>query len=77
MKASYRKIGSDPNALPSTLNYEAIVPQPMQHIDGFTLLGFASWEDVQDEKLACAITNVEEFHLDKEKSKVGFHENTN
>ena len=70
MKATYKTL--DGNS--SIIWYEAIVPQPMQHIDGFTLLGFDSWEDVSDEKLACAITNVAEFHLDREKAKVGFHE---
>jgi hypothetical protein len=56
------------------IEYEAIVPQPMQHIDGFTLLGFNSWEDVTDEKLAFAVTNVVEFKLDKETARAGFHD---
>jgi hypothetical protein len=71
LKAKYKTLdgGGD------SVEYEAIVPQPMTHTDGFTLLGFNSWEDVQDEKLAFAVTNVAEFYLDKEKGQVGFHEN--
>ena len=71
MKAKYKTLAGDSD----NVEYEAIVPQPMTHTDGFTLLGFNSWEDVQDEKLAFAVTNVAEFSLDKEKGKVGFHEN--
>jgi len=56
-----------------SIDYEAIVPQPMQHVDGFTLIGFDSWEDLNDEKLAFAVTNVAHFQLDREKGKVGFH----
>lgn len=70
MKAKYKTIDGNPGHI----EYEAIVPQPMQHIDGFTLLGFDTWEDVSDEKLAFAVTNVTEFCIDKGKTKVGFHD---
>ena len=43
-----------------------IIPQAMQHADGFTLLGFDSWEDVNDEKICAAVTDVSEFHITKE-----------
>jgi len=69
LKAKYTSL----DGTPGHIEYEAIVPQPMQHIDGFTLLGFDTWEDVQDEKLACAITNVAAFYLDKNKQQVGFN----
>ena len=59
------------------MEYDAIVPQPMTHIDGFTLLGFETWEDVQREEIACAVTNVMSFEFDKDKHAVGFHENKN
>lgn len=70
MKAAFMRLDGSPG----TMDYEAIVPQPMQHVDGFTLLGFHSWEDVADEKIASAVTNVREFHLDKKTRKVGFGE---
>lgn len=48
-----------------------IMPQPMQHSDGYSLLGFDNWEDVNDEKLAAAVTNIMSFKLNKD--RVGFH----
>ena len=71
LKANYKTLDGGTGSV----EYEAIVPQPMTHKDGFSLLGFNTWEDVQDEKLAFAVTNVAEFTLDKEKGQVGFHEN--
>lgn len=48
-----------------------IKPQPMQHADGFTLLAFDSWQDVDSEKLLGAATNILSFKLTE--TKVGFH----
>jgi hypothetical protein len=59
-----------------TIEYEAIVPTALPDGAGFVLLGFDSWEDAHDEKLAGAITGVLSFKLDKAKNKVGFGENT-
>ena len=52
--------------------HPVILAQPMQHTDGFTLIGFDSWEDVTDEKFCAAVTNIAEFHITKD--KIGFHE---
>jgi hypothetical protein len=71
VKANYRLRSKE--QLEGTMEYPAIVPQAMQNADGFTLLGFQSWEDVTSEKLAAAVTDVVEFHLTKE--QIGFHRN--
>lgn len=47
-----------------------IKPQPMQHSDGFTLLGFETWEDVDKETIESAATNVASFNITN--VKVGF-----
>jgi len=52
--------------------HEVIVPQNMEHSDGFTLFGFNSWEDVQNQKLIAAVTGVVSFQLDDAKVKMGF-----
>lgn len=69
MKAEYKT----KNGHAGVLNYPVILPNGMQHTDGFSLLAFASWEDANDEKLCAAVTNVEEFHIDKEEGRLGFH----
>lgn len=56
---------------PGFLDCPVIVPQAMQHSDGFTLLGFESWEDVNDEKLSAAVTDVAVFKLVRD-SRLGF-----
>lgn len=48
-----------------------IIAQSMQQTDGFTVLGFDSWEDVHDEKITAAVTNIMSYKLTKD--KVGFH----
>lgn len=67
MKATYRL--KDGTA--GTLEYPVIMPNAMQHTDGFSLLAFESWECVNDEKLCAAVTNVMEFHISKE--SIGFN----
>lgn len=69
MKASYTTLDGH------TGNIEAgaIVAQPMQGKDGFTLLCFKDWEAVHDEKLSGAVTELASFQLGEELTKVGFH----
>jgi hypothetical protein len=69
MKVTYRTLDGQSG----TETYEAFVSQDMKHVDGFSIFGFETWEDVADEKVAWAITNVASFTLDRQKSKVGFH----
>lgn len=57
------------------MDLEVIKPQAAQHSDAFTLLGFASWEDVDNEKLAAAATDILEFTIHKENKEIGFHAN--
>ena len=52
----------------------AIVAQPMQGKDGFTLLGFKDWEAVHDEKLSSAVTELAGFELSSETGKMGFYD---
>lgn len=58
------------NGTDGKLDYPVIMPQPMQHTDGFTLLAFESWEGANDEKISAAVTNVSEFHIVKD--EIGF-----
>lgn len=68
MKATYKSR----DGTGGFFNHPVIVPQAMQHGDGFMLLGFEDWEAVNDEKFSAAITNLSEFHITKE--GIGFHE---
>ncbi len=56
----------------STFEHPVIIPNTMQHSDGFILLGFLDWEAVNDEKFCAAVTNVTEFHIQPSNNKVGF-----
>ena len=62
MRAKYNTKGDRSGEL----EHPVIIPQAMQHADGFTLLGFDSWEDVNDEKICAAVTDVSQFHITKE-----------
>ena len=52
--------------------YPVIMPQGMSHSDGFVLLGFEGWEQVNDEKFCAAVTNIAEFHIENTKGPIGF-----
>lgn len=67
MKAIYRTLDGQPG----DIEYAVIIGQNMNHSDGFTLLGFHSWEDVNDQKICAAVTNIAQFDLHKD--KIGFH----
>lgn len=71
MKAKYETNDRQPGVF----SHPVIIPNGMQHADGFTLLGFDSWEEVHDEKFCAAVTNVASFHITKE--SMGFNENQN
>lgn len=70
MKAWYRTF----DGVQNEINYGVIKTQTMEHGDGFTLIGFEDYEAVDREDIACAITNVSEFHIVRPKNKVGFGE---
>jgi hypothetical protein len=71
MKAEYRhKDGTW-----GKMEHEVIKPQSATHTDAFTLLAFESWEDVVEEKLIAAVTDVLEFKITNKQKEIGFHGN--
>lgn len=68
MKASYTTRSGEYGKF----SHPVILPQAMNHADGFMLLGFESWEAVTDEKMNAAVTDLVAFDIDKSQ-KMGFH----
>lgn len=57
------------------IEHEVIQPQASTHSDVFILLAFDSWEDVHNEKLTGAVTDVVEFTITNKPKEIGFHGN--
>ena len=70
MRATYQTLEGDHGVFEAG----AIIPQPMEKKDGFTLLGFKDWEAVHEEKLSSAITELASFELSAEMNRIGFHD---